>query len=113
MGLQAFGLEAPFLLRVGGFGVGGFGGVGVGCYWTLVQYCFCARVSGWWFSDPRAVGALRACLILLVLGHSCSTVSACVSDFAYLRTLVQSVFCISVPCVVFVILRNYLFSCAQ
>ena len=59
MGLQAFGLEAPFLLRVGGFGGVGFGGVGVGCYWTLVQYCFCARVSFCLPSDPRAVGALR------------------------------------------------------
>ena len=78
-----------------------------------MQYCFCARVSGWWFSDPRAVGALRACLILLVLGHSCSTVSVSVSLVGGYWTLVQSVFCISVPCVVFVILRNYLFSCAQ
>ena len=44
MGLQAFGLEAPFLLRVGGFGGVGFGGVGVGGYRTLVQLARCVRV---------------------------------------------------------------------
>ena len=78
MGLQAFGLEAPFLLRVGAGGVG-FGGVGVGCYWTLVQSERCASVSFCLFWDTRAVLFLRACLILLTFGHSCSQCSALVS----------------------------------
>ena len=87
MGLQAFGLEAPFLLRVGA------GGVGVGCYWTLVQSSRCASVSFCLFWDPRAVLFLRACLWLAVIGPACSWCAALGSLNPVLRTLVQLVRC--------------------
>ena len=95
MGLQAFGLEAPFLLRVGGFGGVGCG-VGVGCYWTLVQSSRCASVSFCLFWDPRAVLFLRACLWLAVIGPACSWCAALGSLNPVLRTLVQLVRCVRV-----------------
>ena len=94
MGLQAFGLEAPFLLRVGAGGVGC--GVGFGGYRTLVQSERCASVSFCLFWDTRAVLFLRACLILLTFGPACSWRAACVSDFACFGTLVQYCFCVRV-----------------
>lgn len=44
----------------------------------------------------RQVVALRKCLILLVFRHSRSTVSASVSDFAHIETLMQIAYCVSV-----------------
>lgn len=46
------------------------------CFGTLAQFVFCVRVSGGRLSDTGAVVALRACLILLTLGHLCSMLSA-------------------------------------
>ena len=49
------------------------------CYSTFAQFAFCVRVSGGRLSDIGAVWLLRQGLWLVIIGLSCSMVSARVS----------------------------------